>query len=131
MLKYVIAALLIMHGLAHLTGLLGALTSGEQAFEDLPWLFSSSITARSAVGKAWGLLWLAALVGFLGTGPGLLFGQSWWPTLAVVAAAVSLIAIVPWLRVVPPGAWAGAVLDLLIIVALLPPWADRVLQVLQ
>jgi hypothetical protein len=75
-------------------------------------------------------LWLVALVGLVGAGLGLLFGQAWWPSLAVAAAVVSLVAILPWVRLVPPGAWAGALLDLLIIVALLSPWADRLLEVL-
>lgn len=130
MLKYLVAFALIMHGLAHVTGLLGFWTSGAQAFGDQAWLFSKNVTARSAVGKAFGLLWLVALVGLVGAGLGLLFGQAWWPSLAVAAAVVSLVAILPWVRLVPPGAWAGALLDLLIIVALLSPWADRLLEVL-
>jgi hypothetical protein len=54
----------------------------------------------------------------------------WWPTLAIAAAGVSLVAIVPWMRVVPPGAWAGALLDLLDLVALLPPWSDQIVAAL-
>jgi hypothetical protein len=131
MLKYAIGLLLIVHGIAHLTGLLGAFASGEQSFKDLPWLFSRGITARSAVGKAWALLWLVALIGFVGSGLGLFLGQEWWVTLAVAAAAVSLVAMVPWLRVVPPGAWAGVLLDLLILAALVPPWSVRVLELLR
>jgi hypothetical protein len=34
------------------------------------------------------------------------------------------------LRVVPPGAWAGAILDLLIIVTLLSPWAEKIVEAL-
>jgi hypothetical protein len=130
MLKYLVAFVLIMHGLAHVTGFLGFWTSGLRAFGDQAWLFSKNITARSAVGKTFGLLWLVALVGLVGAGLGLLFDQAWWPSLAVAAAVVSLVAILPWVRVIPPGAWAGALLDLLIIVALLSPWADRLLEAL-
>lgn len=131
MLKYVVGLLLIVHGLAHITGILGAFGSGEQAFKDGPWLFSSGITARSAVGKAWALLWMVALLGFLGAGLGLLFGLAWWPALAAAAAMISLVAIVPWVRVVPPGAWAGVVLDVLILAALVPPWSSQLLEFLQ
>jgi hypothetical protein len=130
MLKYLIAFLLVMHGLAHVTGLLGLWTSGSQAFADAPWIFPGGITPRSVVGRAWGLLWLAAAIGLIGAGLGMLFAQAWWPSLAVAAAGVSLIAIVPWLRVVPPGAWAGALLDLLIVVVLLSPWAELVVKAL-
>jgi hypothetical protein len=31
---------------------------------------------------------------------------------------------------VPPGAWAGAVFDLVIMVALLPPWSERIVAAL-
>jgi len=133
--KYVVAFLFIMHGLAHVTGIVGAWASGEQGFQDEAWIFSRGVTARSVVGQVWSLLWLVASVGFVGTGLGLLFGSGakstpWWPTLAIAAAAVSLGAIVPWVRVVPPGAWAGVLLDLLILVALLPPWSDEIVAVL-
>jgi hypothetical protein len=130
-LKYLLAFLLVMHGLAHVTGLVGAFSSGEQAFEDAPWLFSAGVTARGPVGKAWALLWLLAALGLAGSGAGLALGWSGWPTLAVVAAVLSLVAIVPWVRVVPPGAWAGASLDLALVVGLLSPWADRIVELLR
>jgi hypothetical protein len=134
--KYAIAFLLITHGLAHATGILGAWASGEQGFQDEAWIFSRGITAHSVVGQVWSLLWLVALIGFMGAGLGLLFGSGaestpWWPALAITAAAVSLVAIVPWVRVVPPGAWAGALFDLLILVALLPPWSDQIVAALR
>ena len=124
-LKYLLAFLVVMHGLAHVTGLVGAFSSGERAFEDRPWIFSPGVTARGLVGKAWALVWLLAAFGLVGSGLGLALGWSGWPTLAVVAAVLSLVAIVPWLRVVPPGAWAGALLNLLILAALMPPWSVR------
>jgi hypothetical protein len=134
--KYAVAFLLIMHGLAHVTGILGAWASGEQGFQDEAWILSRGITARSMVGQVWSLLWLVALIGFVGAGIGILLGSGaastpWWPALTTTAAAVSLAAIVPWLRVVPPGAWAGALLDLVILVALLPPWSDQVVAALR
>jgi hypothetical protein len=58
-------------------------------------------------------------------------GQDWWPTLAIVAAATSLAAILPWIRAVPPGAWAGALFDVVIIVALLPPWSEQIVTALR
>ncbi len=130
MLKYLVAFVLIMHGLAHISGIVGTLTSGPQAFADRPWIFSRNVTAHSPVGKAWGLLWLIAALGLVGAGLGLLFGQAWWTGLTIAAAAVSLVAIVPWLRVVPPGAIAGALFDLLILVAFLFPWSERIVEAL-
>ena len=130
MLKYLVAFVVAMHGIAHLAGPIGFFSSGEQAFADRPWIFSQGVTARTPLGKAWGLLWLVAMIGLVGTGLGILFGQAWWSTLGVVAAIISLVAIVPWVRVVPPGAWAGALFDLVILVALLSPLSDRVVDLL-
>jgi len=134
--KYAIAFLLIVHGLAHVTGILGAWASGEQGFQDEAWLLSKGVTARSSVGRTWSLLWLVALTGFVGAGLGLSFGSGSgsaprWPALAIAAAAVSLTAIVPWVKLVPPGAWAGALLDLLILVSMLPPWSDQIITALR
>jgi hypothetical protein len=128
--KYLFAFVLIMHGLAHISGPLGFWTSGSQAFAEKPWLFSQGITPRTMVGRVFGLIWVVAALGLVGAGLGLLIGQDWWPALAVAAAIVSLVAIVPWARVVPPGAWGGVALDLLILAALLLPWGDRVVALL-
>jgi hypothetical protein len=129
MLRFAVAFLLIMHGVAHITGLLGAWTSSQE-FSDKHWLFSKGVTMRSAVGRAFSLLWFLALLCLVGAGLGLLFQQAWWSTLAIVGAAISLVAIVPWLTAVPPGAWAGGLLDVLIIVALISPWRDAIAQAL-
>jgi hypothetical protein len=128
--KIVFGLVLIMHGLAHMSGLPGFWSSGAQAFADKSWLFSRGITSHSAVGWAFGLVWLVAALGLVAAGLGLVFGREWWPMLAVAAAVVSLVAIVPWVRVVPPGALAGAVLDLVIVSTLLFPWGTRVVQAL-
>jgi hypothetical protein len=85
---------------------------------------------RSAVGRAFSLIWLLALVGLVAAGLGLLFQQAWWPTIAVAGAVTSLVAILPWLTAVPPGAWAGALFDTLIIVALVSPWRDAIVMAL-
>jgi hypothetical protein len=130
MIRYVVVFLLIMHGLAHMTGVVGFWTSGSQAFANQPWIFSHGVEARSMVGRAWGFLWLVAGIGLTAAAVGLLFGKAWWPVLAMAAAGVSLLAIVPWLRLVPPGAWAGTLFDLLIVVALASPWSDRIIAAL-
>jgi hypothetical protein len=130
MFKYVVAFVVIMHGLAHVTGPLGFWGSGEQAFADKAWIFSQGLTAKSGLGRAFGFVWIIAIVGLVATGVGLLLGRDWWAGLAIAAAAVSLVAIVPWLKVVPPGAYAGALFDLLIIASLLSPWADRIKEFL-
>jgi hypothetical protein len=129
MLRFAVAFLLIMHGLGHIIGLLGAWTS-SQDFSGKHWLFSKGVTMRSTVGRAFSLIWCLALICLVAAGLGLLFQQVWWPTLATVGAAISLMANVPWLTAVPPGAWAGALFDALIIVALVSPWRDAIVQAL-
>jgi hypothetical protein len=129
MLRFAVAFLLIMHGLAHITGLLGAWTSSQE-FSDKHWLISKGVTMRSAVGRVFSLLWCLALICLVAAGLALLFQQVLWPTLAIAGAAISLVAIVPWLTAVPPGAWAGALFDVLIIVALVSPWRDAIVQAL-
>ena len=130
MLKYLIAIPLIMHGLAHLSGFLEAWTP-LHPFAARPWLFSTGVTMDTAVGRLFGLLWLVAAAGLVTAGYGLLAGHEWWPSLALVAALLSLLAIVPWWRTVPPGAWFGALFNLVVVVTLLLPWGDQVVRFLR
>lgn len=130
MLKYLVVFALLMHGLAHLSGFLEAWTP-VQAFAARPWLFSEGVTMETAVGRFFGLLWLVTAAGLIAAGYGLLVGQDWWSSLAVVAATFSLIIIVLWWRTVPAGARIGALFDLVIVVALLLPWGDQVIRSLR
>lgn len=57
MFRYLVAFVLIMHGLAHLSGFLEAWTP-VQAFATRPWLFSEGVTMHTVVGRVFGLLWL-------------------------------------------------------------------------
>ena len=123
--SFLIGIPLLMHGLAHGSGFAAAWTSTWAGFSQRAWLFSDGITLKSPLGRAFGLLWLVAMLGLAGAGLGVLFGQSWWPALA--GAVVSLVAILPWWQAVPPGAKAGAVFDLLIVVTLLL-WGERIAQ---
>ena len=76
------------------------------------------------------MVWLASTVLLVAAGIGVFLHAAWWPTLAVAGALCSLIAILPWLKTVPGGAYAGAVLDVIILITLLSPLKDRLLQAL-
>lgn len=130
MFKYLVAFVLLMHGLAHITGVLGTFSSGEQAFPDKAWLLGGEVTPRTPLGKAWSLVWVVAMFGMVVAGAGLALGQAWWPRVAAGASAASLVAIVPWLTVVPPGAYAGTLLNVAIIGIVLSPWASQVAKAL-
>jgi hypothetical protein len=96
------------------------------------WLLSSNVMLDSALGRAFGLLWLVALIATVGAALGLLFQQEWWPLLAVASAVLSLVAIGPWLNLMPLGSAIGAVLvDVIVLVALLGPWHDTLIRALR
>jgi len=52
------------------------------------------------------------------------------PWLPIGGALMSLLAIIPWWNTVVPGAKAGALFDLITLIALLPPWRERVMAYL-
>ena len=121
MIQLLFAAPLLIHGLAHIGGFLASWTSNQAGFSDRPWILSSRGTLDSAVGRVFGILWLVAMVAFVIAGLGLLFSQPWWPSVAVPAAVLSLVVILPWWNTVPPGAKVGAAFDLLVLLVLLSP----------
>jgi hypothetical protein len=125
--RFLVAFPWIMHGLAHISGFIASWTGSSAGFPAHPWLLSSGVMLKDPIGKLFGLLWLAAAAGIVGSGIGFLMGKTWWPTLAVVSAGMSLLVILPWLRSVPPGAWMGAVVDLVVLVLLLSPLRERLL----
>ncbi len=130
-LRWLVIIAALMHGIGHAMGFLAAWTSVPVGFAERPWLFSGDVTVTGAIGKAFGLLWVGALIGCVGAVFGVLNGADWWPDLAVVSAVVSLVAILPWWNTVVPGARFGATLfDLAVMIALLPNWKDEVIAFL-
>jgi hypothetical protein len=122
MLLYLLAIVLLMHGIGHIMPFLGAWTPQKVGFSDASWLFSSGVGVTSPVGQAFGLLGLLALLGFCAGALGLIIHQEWWPAVTIAAAAISIVAIVPWLSAWPLGSAIGALLvDVAVLVALLPP----------
>lgn len=119
--RLVFAIPLIVHGLAHLSGTFATWSRGDAGFSPRPWIFSSGVALHSALGKVFGLLWLIAALALVSSGLAMLLQQAWWPFLAILAAVLSLSAILPWWNSVPPGAKAGAAFDLLILLAMSQP----------
>lgn len=100
---YIVGAVLITHGIVHA---IGFSTAWELA--DAPGLSGrTSIRMPEPAERAFGLLWLVAMIGFVGAGLGLLFTQPWWQELTVIAAAISLVPIAVWWR----DAWVGALVN--------------------
>jgi hypothetical protein len=127
MLRLILAVILIAHGLGHIMGFLAAWTNVPMGFTDRSWLLSTGVTVQSALGKAFGLLWLVALVALVGAGLGVWLRADWWPTLAIVGSVISLLAILPWWNTVAPSPriWASLVDIVTIAVLLVPSWRDQ------
>ena len=129
-LTYFVAAAFIMHGFAHLSGFAAAFTKRDLGFTNKPWLFSPGVTLQSPVGKVFGIIWLVAAIALVGSGIALLTRQGWLPGLPIGGALMSLLAIISWWNTVVPGAKAGALFDLITLIALLPPWREQVMAYL-
>jgi hypothetical protein len=54
-----------------------------------------------------------------------------WLFLTIASVAISLVVILPWWNTVPPGAKVGAAFDLLVIVLLLSPFREKLLEIVQ
>jgi hypothetical protein len=107
--RFAIAAVLVLHGLAHLVGFL------------VPWqlirpaaasysttLFAGQLDVGAAGIRAVGLLWLLALAPFLIAAAGVVARAPWWTTMAFWAALASMaLCLVSW-----PEARIGAVVNL-------------------
>lgn len=126
--RFIFAFPLFMHGLAHFSGFLASWTSIDAGFPNNPWIISGGVKLRSSLGRIFGLLWLIAMLGLVGSAFGLVFQQAWWPILAIVSSIISLFVIVPWWNSVPPGAKFGALFDLLVIIMLLSPFQQSLIE---
>jgi hypothetical protein len=95
-------------------------------FVDRPWVLGGEVKIDSAIGRIFGLIWLAALVGFVAAGVGVFLQRDWWSSLALAGSIASLVAILPWWNTVTPSArfWPVAV-DVAVLIALLGPWRDQ------
>ncbi len=130
MTHYIIAILLLGHGLAHLSGVFAPWTKEMQGYLNAAWLFSGGATLQSTAGRAYSLIWLAAVASLVAAGAGVFLRQSYWIPAAILGSAFSLAAIIPWWLAVPPGAKAGAVFDLIILALLLSPLRGMIEQVI-
>lgn len=122
--RWLVGGFFMLHGLGHAMGFGEAWTKLDMGFADRSWIFGDAMV-ESGVGRAWGVLWLIALVAWVAVGLGVFSRAEWWEALALSAAVVSLVAIVPWWNAVPVGARLGALVDVVVIVGLLVPAGRR------
>jgi hypothetical protein len=108
-LRYVVIIVILLHGLGHV---------GGPWFFDRSWL--SPGLAQGALRWVFIVLWLVAMVGFVGAAIGILLQGTWWRTLAVAAAAISLPVTLLFMGgTAAPNKLACVVVDVAILVALL------------
>ncbi len=132
MLRLIVAGALIVHGIGHSMGILASWTTIPSGLVTRPSMLSGTLVMDSAIGRVFGLIWLLALVTSVGAGVGLLARQDWWIPLAIVSSVISLVAVVPWLNVMPPISAIGAVLmDLAVLGALLLPQGEQLVRSLR
>jgi hypothetical protein len=111
----IFAILVILHGLIHLMGTIVYMQWGE--IESLPYK-TTLLNGRWDLGetgiKAFGLLWLIPLVGFVLAGIALLTGWGWWqPLLTGVSLFSLLVTALDW-----HVAYAGTAVNVIILVVL-------------
>jgi len=125
-LQYVAALMLLGHGVGHTVGILPAWFSIDVGGESKPWILPGGYMMDSIAGKAWGIIWLVAMILFVVSSAGVFMDEVWWRQWAIIGSAVSIVAIVPWWNSVVVGARLGVALDVAIILVLLLPWGDTI-----
>lgn len=119
--RWLVAAVLIVHGLVHLIGFVVPWRLATLA--DFPYRTTvfSGMEVGSAAVRTVGVLWLLAAVGFVVAGAGLLTGASWWTAGTVAAAGLSVVLAALWAQ----QAFAGLVIDAALLAGLLASSAFR------
>ena len=118
--RFVLAALMALHGLAHLVGFAGSWQLAPA--KEIPYkttVFAGHVQLGDTGIRVMGVLWLLTAVAFVAAGVGAAFATEWWVRVAMVVTCVSLaMTIVEW-----PEARIGLFVNLAILAALL--WMFR------
>jgi len=128
MFRYLVAIVLLIQGIGHLIPFTASWAPriSKTGFSNIPWIFSNDIRIDSPIGQAFGLLGFVALVCFVTGALGLVTRQEWWRRTLIVAAAISIMTIVPWWNTWPQGSLIVALLvDIAVVIVLLPPWRNH------
>lgn len=128
-LQYFAALVLLGHGIGHLVGVIPTWTSIEiGGMQDKPWILPGDHHFDSSVGKAWSIIWIAAMVLFLVSSIGVFMDKEWWRQWAIIGSLMSIVAMLPWWNSILAGAKAGVALDFAIILVLLLPQGDKITE---
>lgn len=108
--RWIVVAVLLAHGAAHIVGVMGALFG--KVMDDIsgqPTVTVGSLERPIAV------LWLVALLGFVAAAIGLAANQTWCLPAAWASVVVSMVPVTVWWN----DAWRGAVLNAIVVGVLL------------
>ncbi len=130
MYRFVFGILLVTHGLAHIFDLIALLSPGGQGKDKKPRASRSRRTLTTFRSRVNALSWLAAAWLLTGAGIGIFLGEDWWTTLAIIGAVLSMTAIVPWWNTTRRSARLGVILDLTILVGLLSPLREKIIELI-
>lgn len=123
MFTYILAALLIIHGLFHILGFLIFFRFIES--EEIQYS-TQVLGGRLDVGdlgmRVLGLIWLLVLVGMVAAGIGLLLGISWWFSAAMWSTLISTVVLVIGLPDTRVGLLANALIFILLFVGRSQGW---------
>ena len=109
----VFGLILLLHGLAHTVGFVGAWRIGTSVPYQTT-ILAGNVDVGDAGIRALGLVWLALGAGFVVVAAAAFARVYWWPSAAVLLATASLLmCVVAW-----PAAAAGAALNLALLIAL-------------
>jgi hypothetical protein len=115
------AAILGLHGLIHVLGFLSAWQVGDlaTALSSAPF-YPSGLAIGSPVVLVLGMLWLVTMAAFLIATIGVVTGASWWRSMAVSAALVSLVLCLAWWN----DAWFGALVDIAVVIGVITVYSE-------
>ena len=109
--RWLLAALFVAHGSIHSLGFIWAFGLAEISELGGPSLMIPDAEHGDATLIAFGMLWLVSMLAFLAAGWAVAAGSGWWPKLAAMAGAVSLVPTIAWWD----DAWRGALISLAIL----------------
>ena len=110
--RFALAALMILHGVAHLVGFAGSWHVGDLPYKTT--VLAGRVDLGDAGIRVTGILWLAAAVAFVIAGAGTALSYSWWPKAALLVTLASLaLTIIEF-----PEAKIGLVVNLVILAVL-------------
>jgi len=140
MLRAVAISWLIGDALLHILSFALAWTSVQVVFTPQPEPGLATDDLLGSPHRIIAFLWLLlvsavmllAIGGLLASGLGLLNRKVWWRQYAIVSALTSIVALLPWLALLPPlSLYLLITMDVVIVISLALPWGDFLVREVQ